>query len=97
MAALEDLLKHFSREKDDIFITGANLHIVNGLDATTTTYMATLSAVQPNPVIKTFYGRLRPAGKPEKAARCAAARKLLHIAWAVVKKDQAFDPHHARG
>jgi hypothetical protein len=31
VAALEDLLKHFSREKNEIFLTGANLHIVNGL------------------------------------------------------------------
>jgi hypothetical protein len=37
------------------------------------------------------------AGKPEKVARCAAARKLLHIAWAVVKKDQPFDPNYAQG
>jgi hypothetical protein len=34
VAALEKLLKHFSREKNDIFITGANLHIVNGLGQT---------------------------------------------------------------
>jgi transposase len=60
-------------------------------------YMATLSAVQHNPVIKTFYTRLRMAGKPEKVARCAAARKLLHLAWAVVKKDQPFDPYYVRG
>ena len=60
-------------------------------------YMATLSAVQHNPVIKTFYTRLRTAGKPEKVARCAAARKLLHLAWAVVKKDQPFDPFYVRG
>ena len=59
-------------------------------------YMATLSAVQHNPVIKTFYTRLRTAGKPEKVARCAAARKLLHLAWAVVKKDQPFDPYYVR-
>jgi hypothetical protein len=32
--ALEDLLKHFSREGNEIFITGANLHIVNGLGST---------------------------------------------------------------
>ena len=59
--------------------------------------MATLSAAQHNPVIKAFYTRLREAGKPEKVARCAAARKLLHIAWAVVKKDQPFDPNYALG
>ena len=34
VAALEKLLKHFSREKNEIFITGANLHIVNGLEKT---------------------------------------------------------------
>ncbi len=50
-----------------------------------------------DPVIKTFYTRLRAVGKPEKVARCAAARRLLHIAWAVVKKDQPFDPHYALG
>jgi len=59
-------------------------------------YLATLSAAQHNPVIKTFYDRLRAAGKPAKVARCAAARKLLHICWAVVVKRQAFDPAYAQ-
>ena len=60
-------------------------------------YMATLTAARFNPPIKTFYSRLLEAGKPEKVARCAAARKLLHMAWAVVKKDQPFDPNYAQG
>jgi hypothetical protein len=34
VAALEDLLKHFSRVDNEVFITGANLHIVNGLGQT---------------------------------------------------------------
>jgi hypothetical protein len=34
VAALEKLLKHFSREGNDVFITGANLHLVNGLGRT---------------------------------------------------------------
>ena len=58
-------------------------------------YLATLSAARFNPVIKGFYQRLRAAGKPAKVARCAAARKLLCIAWAVVTKDCAFDPNHS--
>lgn len=58
-------------------------------------YMASLSAIQHNPVIKTFYSRLRAAGKPRKVALCAAARKLLRIAWAVATKDQDFDPTYA--
>ena len=57
-----------------------------------TLYLATLSATRFNPQIKAFYTRLRTAGKPAKVARCAAARKLLHLAWAVVTKGQAYDP-----
>ena len=55
-------------------------------------YLATLSAAQCNPIIKAFYDRLRAAGKPMKVARCAAARKLLHMAFAIAKSDQPFDP-----
>jgi hypothetical protein len=58
--------------------------------------MATLSAARHNPMIRAFYTRLRAAGKPEKVARCATARKLLHIAWAVVTKAQEFDPYYAQ-
>jgi transposase len=54
-------------------------------------YMATLSATQHNPVIKAFYDRLRAAGKPMKVARCAAARKLLHLAYAVITHEEDFD------
>jgi len=58
----------------------------------TAVYLATLSAARFNPMIRTFYQRLRAAGKPVKVARCAAARKLLHLAWALVTKRQYFDP-----
>lgn len=61
----------------------------------TALYLATLSAARHNPLIAPFYQRLRQAGKPHKVARCAAARKLLHIAWAVVTKQQRFDPQRA--
>jgi transposase len=58
----------------------------------TALYLATLSAARHNPVIRAFYQRLCAAGKPKKVARCAAARKLLQLAWAVVKKQRPFDP-----
>ena len=58
--------------------------------------MATLSAIQHNPVIKAFYQRLIAKGKPKKVAVCAAARKLLRIAWAVASKKQAFAPDYAQ-
>lgn len=52
----------------------------------TAMYFATLSAGRLNPLIKDFYERLRSAGKPMKVARCAAARKLLHIAWGSLRQ-----------
>ena len=58
----------------------------------TALYMATLTAARFNPLIRTQYERLRAAGKPPKVARCAAARKLMHLAFAVVTKKQPFDP-----
>lgn len=57
-----------------------------------TLYMATLSAVRFNPHIRHFYQRLCAAGKPKKVAMCAAARKLIHLAWAVVVKERFYDP-----
>lgn len=60
-------------------------------------YLATLSAARYNPAVKSFYDRLRARGKAPKVARCAAARKLLHIAWAVATKGEPFDPcYHER-
>jgi transposase len=57
-------------------------------------YLATLSGARFNPPLQTFYDRLIDNGKPKKVARCAVARKLLHIAWAVGKKGQDFNPLH---
>jgi transposase len=62
----------------------------------TALYMATLSAARCNPIIRAQYERLRAAGKPPKVARCAAARKLLHVAYAVVRTGQPFDPHYGK-
>ena len=50
-----------------------------------------------NPIIQPFYARLRAHGNSKKVARCAAARKLVHIAWAVATKGHPFDPHYHTG
>jgi transposase len=60
----------------------------------TALYMATLSAARHNPLIRAQYERLRAAGKPAKVARCAAARKLMQVAYAVVTKGERFDPNY---
>ncbi len=56
--------------------------------------MATLAAVRYNPAIKAFSTRLRTAGKPRKVARCAAARKLLHLAWALVTQQERYPSNY---
>jgi transposase len=56
-------------------------------------YMAALSAARFNPRLHTFYTQLRQRGKLEKVALCAVARKLLHLAWALVVKQRDFDPN----
>jgi transposase len=60
----------------------------------TALYRATINAARFNPVIKAFYERLRAKGKPRKVARCAAARKLLVLIYAVVNKQRPFDPSY---
>ena len=48
-------------------------------------WMATISAIKYNPVIRAFYERLIAAGKPRKVAMVAAMRKLLTILNAMVR------------
>ncbi|HUV04193.1 MAG TPA: transposase, partial [Armatimonadota bacterium] len=60
-------------------ITGGRAHVRTAL------YMATVSAVRHNQVIKAFYDRLIAAGKPIKVALTACARKLLTILNAIVR------------
>ncbi len=55
-------------------------------------YMATLSAVKFNPVIKPFYDRLLAAGKPKKVAMTACAHKLLRILNAMARTGKQWDP-----
>ncbi len=54
-------------------------------------YMATLSAIQHNPVIKVFHSRLIAAGKPKKVAIVACMRKLLTILNAMLRDQALWD------
>jgi transposase len=51
-------------------------------------YMATLSAVQFDPILKAFYTRLRLAGKKPKVALVAAMRKLVVLMNRLLKNPQ---------
>lgn len=55
-------------------------------------YMATLAAIQHNPVIAAFYRRLIAAGKRPKVAIVACMRKLLTILNAMMRDQQPWNP-----
>jgi transposase len=55
-------------------------------------YMATISALRFNPVIRTTYQRLVAAGKPKKVAIVACMRKLLTILNAIVRDQTPWNP-----
>ena len=54
-------------------------------------YMATVSAVRFNPVIKAFYVRLLAAGKSKKVALTACSHKLLRILNAMARTGKPWD------
>lgn len=58
-------------------------------------YMATLSAVRCNPILRTFYQRLCRAGKKPKVALVAAMRKLIVALNAMLKQGQPWRPQTA--
>lgn len=55
-------------------------------------FLSTWSAARWNPVIRTFYERLRAKGKPPKVAQVACMRKLLTILNAMVRDQRSWDP-----
>lgn len=55
-------------------------------------YMACLSAVRYNPVLRALYRRLRAIGKPAKVALVAAMRKLLVILNAMLRDNRPWEP-----
>ena len=60
-------------------------------------YMATLSALRYNPIIKAFYLRLRSAGKKPKVAITASMRKLLVILNAMMRDSSPWNPNYLVG
>jgi transposase len=61
-------------------------------DVRRTLYMATLTAVRHNPILKIHYERLLAAGKRKKVALVACMRKLLTMLNAIAKNGSRWDP-----
>lgn len=55
-------------------------------------YFPAITALKYNEVIKQFAQRLSQNGKTPMQIICAVMRKLLHIAYGVIKNDRHFDP-----
>jgi transposase len=53
-------------------------------------YMGSLNAVRRDPILKSFYQKLRAAGKPAKLALIAVARKLLTILNAMLRDRKIY-------
>jgi transposase len=65
-------------------IQGGRSHVRHAL------YMAAITAIRCNPVIKSFYERLKAAGKPFKVCIVACMRKILVIMNAMMKSRRSF-------
>jgi transposase len=65
-----------------------NVHLRKGL------YMCAVVAKHHNPIIKAFCHRLLSTGKPTMLVIAAAMRKLLTIAFAVLKSNKPFNPNY---
>lgn len=63
--------------------------------ARSTLYMASLVAIRCNSVFRSFYKRLREAGKTFKVAVVAVMRKLIIILNVMVKGGNIWDASHA--
>ena len=57
-------------------------------------YMGARSAKRFNPPCKMLYDRLRNKGKCHKVAMLAVCNKMIHQVFAVVKKQNPFDPNY---
>jgi transposase len=55
-------------------------------------YMATISAIRCNPVIKAYYQRLKDRGKKSKVAIVACMHKLLRILNAMIRDGKKWEP-----
>ena len=58
-----------------------------------TLYMAALTALRYNPIIRALRERLRAKGKSGKLIVAAAMRKLLRLLYGMLKQGTPFDPH----
>ena len=57
-------------------------------------YMPALVSIKYNPVMISFYNRLKNKGKNGKVIVCAIMRKLVHVIFGVLKSGKMYDPKY---
>jgi len=60
----------------------------------TALFLPAMTAIRNNPMVREFAKRLKQNGKPPMVILGAAMRKLLHIAYGVIKNRTPFDPNY---
>jgi hypothetical protein len=58
-------------------------------------YMPAVVSMRHNPLLKAFSERLLDRGKAQMQAIGAIMRKLVHLAFGILKSQQPFDPNYA--
>jgi transposase len=59
-------------------------------------YFPAITALRANPTLQAMHARLSAAGKPKMVIVGAAMRKLIHLAFGVLKSGRAYDPSYVR-
>jgi transposase len=59
-------------------------------------FLPAMSAIRFNPLVRNLADRLRKKGKADMLILAAAMRKLLYLAFGVLKHKQPFDPHYGQ-
>jgi transposase len=57
--------------------------------------MPTVVSMRHNPLLKAFSDRLLDRGKAKMQAIGAIMRKLVHLAFGILKSQQPFDPNYS--
>lgn len=83
-----------------VFLSGTSVHKKSRLAKTGNAhlrqalYMPAIVAKRWNPIIRSFCERLLLSGHQPMEVVCAAMRKLLHLAYGVLKSDAPFNPDY---
>lgn len=85
-----------SREQSGTSVNKTKLSKIGNHRLRRALYFPAVSAIQHNQIIKPFAKRLEQNGKANMQIICAAKRKLLHIAFGVIKNNRPFDPNMAQ-